>query len=197
MNNNNPLLYNPGIPENPSDSLQESQGDLLTNFFQLYEIFSKNHVPLDAVSGSGNHSIVQLFEQNNSQQTDVGEISIYTKEIDQQTDQIFINVQGQEFQFTNYQIYQVNPNYYFTFIPGKIILYFGFVTSINNNVFAFYPPVAKKLISASFCPLQNTPGLKPNISQIVINDFVVGVTALCYPPGTPFPPSNFLIMANL
>src|ERR1044072_1962632 len=89
-----------------NDFLAVSQGDFLTNFSQLYNAFAKNHVALDAVTSAGNHTNIELLQQNTSPQTNIGEISLYSKPVADQTNQLFLRYQGnaQEVQVTAYQI---------------------------------------------------------------------------------------------
>jgi hypothetical protein len=160
-NTDNPPVFNPSIPIQ-KNTLARSQLDFLNNFFTLYNAFKANHIALDAVSGAGNHTIIQLLEQPslNQIQTDIGEISVYTKKITGQTDQIFLRYQGNqtEFPLTNYQIYSLgnNTTQYFTFLPGGLLLYFGRLTvtfSANSNtpvVFKLNPAIAIKIISMNF-----------------------------------------------
>ena len=132
-----------------------------------------NHIPLDSASGAGNHTMVQLLEQTNAQQTNAGEISVYTKDASDQTDQIFLRYQGngQEFQFTNYQIYSIVPTAlqtsYFTFLPGRVLLYFGtfiWTFGIPYQIINLIPPVALNIISVVSCSTGTTTGLsKPYV----------------------------------
>jgi hypothetical protein len=198
--------YNPNVPENPSDSLSDSQPELLQNFLTLYNTFMANHVSLDDPTAAirGNHTIVELLEQDHQFQTDVGEISVYTKDVPGQTDQIFLQYQGnpgQEFQFTNYQIYSVNPTNFFTFLPGKTLLYFGSFTNLPNNILTLTPPIAKGIISINFCPIgaasssknykpwagliESPPGF---LSKIIVTSAVFNA---------PIPPCFYMVVANL
>lgn len=197
--------YNPNVPENPSDSLADSQPEMLQNFLSLYEIFKRNHIALDAGATAGDHSIVQLLEQDHSFETNVSEISMYAKDVAGQTDQVFLRYQGngQEIQLTNYQIYSlVQPSggsAFFTFLPGKIIVYFGSFTTLPNNVLSLSPPIAKKIITISFCPIGNTPTYKPKVTlQQPSSGFYTGinVTASILFNQAP-PPCYYLVMANL
>lgn len=147
--------YDPNSPAKPSEFIATSQPVFLANFQTLYDTFLKNHIPLDALTSPGNHTIIQLTEQIGSFQTNVGELAIYTKDAPGQTDQLFMRFQGDqpEFQLTNYQIYTVGGASYFTFLPGRILVYFGqfdgvlnFQTPILLNL---VPPVAKNIISVN------------------------------------------------
>jgi hypothetical protein len=152
--------YNPKIPEKIFDSLAEGQPELLNNFFQLYEGFLVNHVPLDAPLGAGNHTFVQLLEQGNAQQTGISEISVYVKEAPGTTDQIFLRYSGngQEFQFSCYQVYGLTqaPGVllpFFTFLPGRILIYFGVINpAATGNVINLYPPIATNIMGMTFTP---------------------------------------------
>lgn len=200
-----PSGYNPNVPQNPSDSLAQSQPEMLANFLTLYNAFLVNHVSLDDITTAlrGNHTIIELVEQDHSFQTDLGEISIYTKDVPGQTDQVFLKYQGnpgQEFQFTNYQIYSVNSTNFFTFLPGRNILYFGSFAALPNNILTLTPAIARVIISISFCPIgaassrnnyKPWAGLVPSttgfFNKIIVNPAIIGRIV---------PPCFYMVMAN-
>jgi hypothetical protein len=201
-------IYNSNVPEFPSDSLAKSQPDLIDNFKTLYDSFKVNHIPLDAVSNAGNHSILQLFQQESSPQTDISEISIYTKNIDGQTDQVFLRYQGngQEIQLTNYQIYSIEDTptqtTFITFLPGKILLYFG---TINLNAATgnldLVPMISKNVVGMSFCPIGTLNKFKPTV-QILKDSTRQFVKSLflftSYQSQNPIiPPCYYIVMANI
>lgn len=205
----NPLVYDPNTPKAPSESLADSQEQFLVNFSQLYNIFEVNHIPLDAASNAGNHTIVQMLEQTNSPQTDTGEISVYVKNDVTSpnnlgtTDQIFIRPQGNatEYQLTCYQIYGLTPLAthvpYFTFLPGRILVYFGQIIQLpQNNILSLYPPIAKKIITVSGCALGATPLPKQSADPIEVNGFYTGIK---FSQQTLIPVTNYyyLVMANI
>lgn len=203
-------IYDPRVPQFAGDSLATSQPQIQTNFKTLFDAFLKNHVSLDGIN-PGNHTVIELLERLNPQETDVSEISIYTKNVENQTDQIFFRYQGnsKEFQFTNYQIYEIKNDskslkQYFTFLPGKIILYFGSFSSLENNTLNLQPFVAINIVTCSFSPYttnSSTTGLlKPRITVLekeedfykkikVYDDFGSGKIKA--------PPCFYIIMANL
>jgi hypothetical protein len=158
-----PSPYNPQIPQ-PPQSIAESQGNFLTNFMRLYEAYSRNHVPLDAASNAGNHNVVQLYEQPTGLATGTSEISIYSKDVVGQEDQIFIRFSGngQEVQYTNWQIYALPQRMngttvlqtpYFTFLPGGLIAYFGIVFAGGVSFdLVLEPTICKNIASVSLCP---------------------------------------------
>lgn len=139
-------VYNSRIPE-PSNSIAQGQPDFLNNFSTLYTAFSQDHIPLDAVSNSGNHTFSKLTQQNTGISTTSSEIALYSKLISTQTNQIFFRTigNGPEIQYSNYQIYPVKATStqtsYFTFLPGGIIIYFGIVTPNANTFDIILDPV--------------------------------------------------------
>ncbi len=166
-----PPQYNANTP-NVNDDLATSQGIFATNFQQLFDAFLKNHVSLDDATLAGNHNIIELVEQGKGFQTDAGEISIYSKDVDGQTDQLFLRYQGNgtEVQITNYQIYRpsqvAGQESYFTFLPGKILIYFGTVTpsaTANGNSLTFWPAITKNVIGVNFCAKGSTPNVSPSV----------------------------------
>lgn len=214
------IPYDPNIPEQLSDSLNETQPEFLNNFFTLYNIFAQNHKPLDDPSVPGNHTVIQLREQALAQQTEVSEISVYTKNDIASTDQIFLRYQGngQEFAYTCYQIYglqpitdqkapQANQTPFFTFLPGRILLYFGTYqntsTSSKDNInLKLYPPIATKIISVGASPsfTNNTTFFyKPQIALVQNKDgFFDNITILpAANDGKALSPGFYMVLANI
>jgi hypothetical protein len=154
-------MYNPNIPESPSASIGKDQLNFLNNFSALYNSFGANHVVLDATSGAGNHSVIELIPQSSPIQTDGGEISIYSKAIEGQADQIMLRYEKNqdEFQLTAYQIYALKSSLtqtpYFTFLPGNVLMYFGTISGRfrggNPTILPLKPEVAKNIIGMNFC----------------------------------------------
>ncbi len=166
----NPVQYNPNVPENFSDSLDITQPDFLNNFKKLYDVFAENHVALDAGATAGNHTFIELITRLKSPQTDLGELSLYSKFVEENTNQLYMRQEGnqEEFKYTPYQIYEVeaptNKTAFFTFLPGGLIVYFG--TSTNPPIFDYFdlvPFVTKNVISTLICPIGTTPFNKPTI----------------------------------
>lgn len=160
MNN---LYFDTRVPQFPGDQLSTTQPQLQLNMQKLFEAFARNHVSINDAN-AGNHTFLKLIEQMNPIQTNVSEISIYTKNVEGQTDQVFFRYQGngQEFQFTNYQIYKpdqksTSRSRFFTFLPGKIILYFGsFFNNKRIEKVSLAPPVSTKIMTVNLCPFRTT-----------------------------------------
>lgn len=203
--------YDPNIPQFLNDSLAITQPQFLRNFQTLFDAFLQNHVTINDPNG-GNHTFINLLQQLNSIETNPSEISIYTKDIEDQTTQVFFRYQGngQEFQFTNYQLYSIPPTIvnnvtirtqYFTVLPGKIMVYFGMFLSLTEKTLTLFPPVAKNIMTVSFCPIGTAVAkfqtYKP---EVVIlppnqNDFIdkIKVQTFLLDP----PPCFYIVLANL
>ena len=160
--------FDPNVPQFNSDQLAITQPQFLRNFLTLYNAFNENHVPLNDPN-QGNHAFVELIQQLNPLQTDPGDINIYTKDVEGQTDQVFFRYQGngQEFQFTNYQIYSLfqDPKLrtqYFTFLPGRLILYFGYFYSGFPLTYTLKlePGIATNIASVSTVVFGTVPSVK-------------------------------------
>ena len=208
---NQPPPYDPNVPNNPFSSLAATQPEFLNDFLQLYNVFKVNHIPLDNSTVPGNHTFIELVEQQVPAQTDVDEISVYTKGVPDQTDQIFIRYQGngQEFQYTNYQIYSIEPQNgvttFFTFLPGGLLLLFGSFTDLPKNILNLYPPVAKNIITVSMCPMKATtdfnfntkpqvslePAVKGRYTKMIVRSALGGEVAMKAPD------SFYAILANV
>lgn len=212
--NPNPPTFNPEVPL-PKHSLAKSQVDFLNNFSTLYTAFMQNHIALDATSGAGNHTIIQLLEQlaDNQFQTDIGEISVYAKKALGQTDEIYLRYQGNqtEFQLTNYQIYSLgsgsNPGstQYFSFLPGRVLLYFGRLPvnfdagGVNPVVFKLTPAIAIKIISINFGSANGIASYSPWVTLQQPQNGIYNAINIFSPGNIPQAPNVlfYFIMANV
>ncbi len=169
----NPINYNPNYPEIES-TWADWQVQFIQNFTQLGIAFSQNHVALDdpTTANRGNHTYIQMPEQNTDAQTGAQEFSVYSKLVEGQTDQIYFTFPGNTpvVQFTNYQIYSVLPTNqqttFFTFLPGGLIVYFGTFGPFNdtgNNQLKLNPPVSRNIAGVNLCNKGTTPKYTPSI----------------------------------
>jgi hypothetical protein len=149
----NPPKYNNQIPV-VDTTIAEAQKLFLNNFSTLFNAFSINHVALNDLTNAGNHKVIELIEQEKGESTQSQEISIYSKKVDGQTDQLFMRYQGngKEFQLTEYQIYAIEKTStqeaYFTFLPGGLIIYFGRIFSAGKKSFNIdFNPAPRKNLS--------------------------------------------------
>ncbi len=135
-------VYQPKIPI-PSNSIAESQMDFLTNFSQLSLAFGIDHIPLNDPSNPGNHSVARLIERETGPATGTSEVSLYSKNVVNQTDQLFLREIGNsaEIQYSNYQILPLQPIKqgnvvvqvpFYSFLPGGIIIYFGYCVPLAS-----------------------------------------------------------------
>jgi hypothetical protein len=109
---------------------------------------------------------VQIPELVNPPQTGASEFTIHNKNVEGQTNQVYFTYPGNSpvVQFTNYQLYTIlptaNQTSYFTFLPGKLIVYFGTVGNFGNNKNLFIkliPTVCRNVISINYCTKGDTP----------------------------------------
>lgn len=166
----NPINYDPNTPS-VKLNYADWQIQFIQNFTQLAAAFSQNHVPLDdpTVANRGNHTYIQLPQQTTDAQTSSTEFSIFSKQVEEQTDQVFFTYPGNTpvVQFTNYQIYSLKSTLqqipYFTFLPGGLLIYFGIFISLGQgkNTLFLNPAVARNIISINLCPIGTTPKYTP------------------------------------
>lgn len=167
--NETPPVYSPNEPPRANSSIGASQPAFLNNFTTLYTAFAANHVPLDASSGAGDHTILQMFSQTAQFQTNTGELSLYGRQITSTVGnssvvtnyQLFLRQQGNatEFPWTNFQIYQPSAPItgqiqYFSTLPGGLIIYFGTIFPANTetaNTITLRPPICVNVIAVNLC----------------------------------------------
>jgi hypothetical protein len=191
----NPINYDPNTPT-VKLSFADWQVQFIQNFTQLANAFSQNHIPLNdpTTANRGNHTYIQMPEQTTDPQTGSVEFAIYSKDVENQTDQLFFQYPGNTpvVQFTNYQIYSVIPTTasntktgqttYFTFLPGGLLVYFGTMGpftggSSGKNTLFLYPPVAKNIIGMNFCTKGTTPQYTPAaVLGTIVLDPIKGLT---------------------
>jgi len=199
-----PVNYQPNVPT-AKDIFNVTQAQIQQNFKFLNETFNENHVALDALSNAGNHKNIQLAAQTTSQQTNTGEISVYSRDVAGQTEQIFLRYQGnqEEFRLTNFQIYPIDPilngttlvqSTYITTLPGNLLVYFGYVatTFVTLNPF-----VAKKVLTANFCAV-DSPSVPPDATE-ELSEGIITKLKIKYRSGTvgPFPAFYYIVMVNI
>lgn len=196
-----PPVYNTQIPV-VETSIAQAQKLFLNNFSTLFDAFSVNHVPLNDPTNPGNHKVVQLIEQVTGESTQSQEISLYTKKVHGQTDQIFMRYQGngKEFQLTEYQTYFIKKTSlqeaYFTFLPGGLIIYFGRVFSKGTTTFNIdIQPAPQKNISGLNLAGIDTISAQPNVTlQQPVNGFY---TQLILKSAVAMPDQFYLFFGNL
>jgi len=166
----NPINYDPNTPS-VKLNFADWQIQFIQNFTQLASAFSQNHVPLNdpTVENRGNHTYIQLPQQTTDAQTGSTEFSIFSKDLENQTDQIFFTYPGNTpvVQFTNYQIYSLKDTLqqisFFTFLPGGLLIYFGIFVTFGNdkNTLFLNPPISRNIVSINLCHIGSTPKYTP------------------------------------
>lgn len=142
------------------------------NFQAMSDSFKVNHVALEDPSKTGNHNLLQMPEQPEDRkiQTNIGDFAIFTRLVEDQTDQVFMQYEGNqpEFQYTNYQLYSIkdrldnNKNViqktYFTTLPGNLMLIFGSVLRKGSKwQIRLTPPAMKNIISVNMTLIGTFP----------------------------------------
>lgn len=200
-------LYDPNVPEDPSNDLAATQPELLDNFKSLFTQFLANHVGLDETT-PGNHTYVQMLPYSGDAQTGATELSIYPKEVEGQTTQLFLREagNGDPIQLTAYQIYGVPETdsqiSYFTFLPGNIIVYFGSFGTLPDYKLILTPPVCKKVITVSFCQKTSSTIVPKPFVEIIqptsgfIDSLLVKRSLVGTPEQIAAPPSFYIVVGN-
>lgn len=196
-----PIDFDPLIPQS-TDTISITQGNLVNNFRDLYDVFATNHTPLDDAINGGNHEVVQLVRQEVSVSTQAPEIAIYSKNVNGQTDQLFMRygANGKEFQITNWQIYSIDATNtqtsYFSFLPGGIIVYFGRVFTNNSTTanILLNPTVKNNIMGINLGGI-NTISAQPNVSLLAPINGVY--TTIILNSVASIPDQFYLVFANL
>lgn len=202
-------FYNPNIPQT-STVYSDWQSLLQNNFSALDSAYKINHVSLTASSKSGNHTIIELIQLDSdaSQQTNLGEFATFSKNVSGQTDQILMQYEGNgtEFQYTNYQIYdllqQTNQTQYFSSLPGKLICYFGSVLNpVSPDGFTgninLLPGICKNVVSIKYTFIGSA---RPAFSTVVLvksKDIITDITVYMTDTKIKFVPFYYFVLANI
>ena len=168
--------YNQSAPA-LTDVLAKSQKDFRNSFRNEFAVFGLNHL-FDNLTTDGNHTIIQLYSQVTGPQTNTNELAIYSKLVPNQTTdkekdvyQVFFRAQkgGQEIQLTNYQIYSLAGDEYFTTLPGGFIVYFGQLASMKAGSKFKPTPFCTNLVGVALTPISTGTGLFPSFFQYRID----------------------------
>lgn len=179
------------------------QTDFQQNFEILFKVFGTNHIFNNSVL-DGNHTNIRMPEQKTSQQTDVSELAIYTrgKDFTGLTDSVVIRYQnnGEEFQYTLYQIYKVDDTNFFTFLPGNVIVYFGLFLPnlINTNTLSLKPAIAKNISSVNLTPAISTgQAWGSPVQPVFVNKICTSLTLDTNQIPSVIPNQYYLITGNI
>lgn len=155
------MVFNPNIPR-PTDLLSTSQGDLLANNAALDASFGRNHVPFSTVTNNGKHSFIEMPVSAGIPAPAPGLISgegtIYTRSItdtlavtssvlyytpDNSTNQYRLTntSTADAAKFGNSTAYSAGLIGGWTFLPGGMIMNYGFKANpVNNDIITFARP---------------------------------------------------------
>lgn len=195
------------LPNTPTKQLPFAKWQIQfqQNFRKLGAAFSQNHIALDNATSSirGNHTVIEMPDiKNNVPQTSSIEYALYSKIVPEQTAQLYLTFPANTpvVQWTNYQIYELKePDTYFTFLPGGILVYFGSFTPTSkpfNATFYLNPPIAKNVISIQICTKGTNPQATPSAVMNADQDGIIKSITLGYTFQQLQLPISYIVMAN-
>ena len=133
------MSYDPNIPQ-ASDDPSVSQGEILQNFQTIGSNFGVNHVALGAVSNPGKHKFVEMPNQSVIPGSLIsGEGTLYTKAVSTISQAFWTpDNSGNEYQMTrniaaDFASFGGVSNPGWTFLPGGLLLQYGFVATPGNS----------------------------------------------------------------
>ncbi len=214
MTTPNEPIYDPNVPQFLNDSFAVTQKSLLENFLTLFNASLRNHQSINFNTFPMYHTKIELLNQLTPLETNVSEINVYTKLIQDNVDalpnQMTIRYQGngQEFSYIPYQIYPLSllptNTDYFTFLPGNFIVYFGSFPAgdpkkLEPRIFNLNPPIAKKIASVTFTPLGIVPMKIPYVDILPEeNGYFTKLTIVDSNNQASAPPACFyVVIANI
>ncbi len=131
------MPYQQNIPQ-PTDQLDDSQGDILGNFQEIYNLIGVNHVQFGAAAGQGKHTQVTLPENVAPTNTAIDEANIYSQlsTLTNQTELFWQRENnGTRIEWTGAGL--ISPNLW-TRLPSGILLKWG-AANINGAGTVVYP----------------------------------------------------------
>ena len=171
-------VYTTDIPQ-PGDIPSQSQDQILQNFQSLADAQDRNHVSLTNVTltDRGKHNFLQMPEQGSAPATAANEGGVYTKEASSITNLFW----RQESNGTEVQMTNIAPTYDagnfrgYTFLPGGLLIQYGFVNAVVTNTVVITFPVAFSADPYTVTANSNTISLNPiAITSIGTTSFTAG-----------------------
>lgn len=195
------MTYNPGIPRE-TDIPSQSQGQMLTNFQQLNEIFDEDHVPFDDATSAnrGKHDKSTYIELSADPTTIANEVAFYSKEASSGKTEVFYRREldgpvGQLTIFKAWGVFQGSPVVIGdSFNIGSIVrnaagnYTVNFTTSLVN---ANYSVLSTCQMTSSF-----TVGGIVGVDNRSVGSFNILVKSLTAATGTDLNPISFLVVQN-
>ena len=169
-------LYQPNAPA-PTDFLADSQLDIKNNFSFANTSFGVNHVDFSTVTNNGKHKFVEM---PNSAALPAGlaafEGTLYTKTDGSRSQMFYSNDStGNEYQMTSIKgttfaqpLFALDTNNYnpgsgavgtnftggWTFLPGGLMLQYGFSLAAPNSVTVLFPvPFTTRIYNIQLTPV--------------------------------------------
>lgn len=191
------MSYNPNIPL-VGDFMVVSQPQILSNFQEIFSVFSRNHVPLNsAVPGNlqGMHSALTLRAQTTDPTTTSSQLALYVKTVTGVTSLFFRPSSNQTpIQLTYPSIstglQSTNPDVYlsrqYSFLAAPFVFYFGEAMIVDGTVITLTPTTTLLYVGL----ISNIGGGSRNTSAAATNINVGGtkftVRIPAFPTAGPF-----------
>lgn len=133
------MAYQPNIPQ-PTDTLNDSQPDLLGNFQAIQTLIDVNHVDFANAADQGKHKWVTMPFQSSDPGTALGEIALYSKKDGAGVTQLFLENDNDGTVVNITTSGQATSGW--TRLPSNILLKWGTVTGIAIQGSGGTPQVA-------------------------------------------------------
>jgi len=147
------MSYNPNIPQ-PTDALNQSQGQIKANFQAINTVFSKNHAALNRES-QGMHDLLLYRLQTVDPTTSATQIALYTKAVSTVPNLFFRPRNNQTpIQLTYPSIKADSSATQYTFCAGPFVIYGGLLTACVQNQLVTLTP-ATTLVYVGFAAIHS------------------------------------------
>lgn len=124
------------IPQ-PTDTLNQSQADILENFTQIQTGFALNHIDFDNGSETGKHKFIQMPQQTSAPTTNMTEMALYTKDVSG-TPQLFLKTSNNLNEYNISGLNAPTTSEGWTILPSGLRLVWGSFTA-NGSTPAVFP----------------------------------------------------------
>lgn len=184
-------------PQSSGSTLVGTRDQIRTNFEKIQTQFNQNHVDIQS---SGKHKFLQMPDQSSAPDTAANEIGFYSKDVSGVSTGYFrAENNGSEYRVTafddvNFATFGTNTEYSaglfggWTFLPGGLILQYGFAPLLLNGTnIILYP---KSFSANAYSITYRTGGSSQAVTlfvdqnttrfRVTTNNTLVGLTTLAW-----------------
>lgn len=165
------MPYQPNIPQ-PTDQLDDSQGDILGNFQEIYNLVGVNHVQFGAAAGQGKHTEVTLPVNIAPTPTGLNELNIWSQ-VSANTNALELAWQrsgaGITTELTAARSTFVDPKHGWSRFPSGLLIKWGVGTLAVNPTVVVYPltegapAIVAPVFSNVFCVFLQALSVDPRV----------------------------------